>query len=269
MPGPGEAKQGCSGRRALLAGALMIPSILSPPATAQGVSRVVRLNESQFRPGAGRITFSEVPRGTRNPVYPPSLYGGTAQDPTVRFGGHLRGRRLSDFDSCPRGAALSGCLSGTPSAPLSIDEAAPPTIVVFDSSPSVQDVQLSGTPTFNGPIAILFSRDVAAVGLLGGYFNAVNGTAITVYDRRGRELGRTANRGIGREFLALASSDLSEVIAALEFHLVGPEPQGFGIDNIRFANLRQVDIPGVRPPEPPATPPAAPPPPPPLPSLLL
>ncbi len=79
--------------------------------------------------------------------------------------------------------------------------------------------------------------------------------AITVYDRQGKVLGRTANRGKGFEFLGLATADLSPRIAGLEFHLVGNEPAGFGVDNIRFGAPRDIDLPGVRPPAPPPSPP--------------
>lgn len=255
-------------RRGVLAGALALPAALAQgQAQGQGQppAQVVRLNEPQFRAGAGRITFSEVPLRSRNPVYAPAQFGGRPSDPTVRFAGHLLGRSLGRPDQCPPGAALSGCLAGVPRGPVALDLSGPPAMTIFDGSPSVQDVQLSGWPVFNGPIAILFDRDVAAVGLLGGHFNAVNGTAITVYDRQGRQLGRTSNRGTGREFLALATADLSQRIAALEFHLVGPEPAGFGVDNIRFGDSEQVDLPEAQrppppaPPPPPAAPPATPP----------
>jgi len=114
---------------------------------------------------------------------------------------------------------------------------------------------LAGTPTFNGPIGIWFDRDVAAVGLDGGYFDAARSTAITVFDRQGRVLGRIANRSTGFEFLALATKDLAPRIAGLEFHLVGAEPAGFGVDNIRFGAPEQVDLPGVQPSAPPPPPP--------------
>lgn len=247
-------------RRYLLAAGLALAAL--PARAQQAGPGVVRLTERQFRPGAGRITFSEVPQGTRNPVYTPQMYGGQPTDPTVRFGGYLAGRRLGSFGECPRGAAPTGCLAGSPRVPLQLDPAAPPAFTAVDQMPTGPEVQLSGSPRWNGPIAILFSRDIAGVGLVGGFFNAAAGTAITVYDRRGQTLGRTENRGEGREFLALATADLSQRIAALEFHLVGREPSGFGIDNIRFGDSDQVDVPGVTTPRPPE-------PPPPLPPLLL
>ncbi len=174
------------------------------------------------------------------------MYGGRLSDPTVRFGGHLAGRRLGRPQECPRGAAPTGCLAGAPQLPLDLDPNAPAAFTDSDDG----EIQLSGSPKWNGPIAVLFSRDVAGIGLVGGYFDAAASTAITVYDRQGTVLGRTPNRGTGREFLGLATSDLAQRIAALEFHLVGREPSGFGIDDIRFGDSDQVEVPGVTPPRP-------------------
>ena len=231
---------------------------------ARAEDAVVRVEERQFKEGAGRITFSEVPLGTVNPTYPPSLYGGGDDSPTVRFGGYFRGRRLGAQHECPQGAPLTGCLAGMPSAPLTLDSASPPVTTLSNAGvPGSQSPELGGTPRWNGPIAIWFDHDVAAVGLQGGYFDAAGGTAITVYDRQGRTLGRTINRRTGFEFLGLATSDLTPRIAGLEFHLVGQEPAGFGVDNIRFGAPRQVDLPGKTAPPPPPPPPTAPPPPPP------
>jgi hypothetical protein len=253
-------------RRALLGSALLLPA---SAALAQGRSEVVRLTEQQFRPGAGRITFREVPRGTRNPVYTPQMYGGRAGDPTVSFGGHLLGRTVGRPGQCPPGAVPSGCLVGVARGPVALDPAAPPAVTTNNGSD--RHVQLSGTPVWNGPMAMVLSRDVAAVGLVGGLFDATRATALTVYDRQGRVIGRTENHALRLEFIALATADLSPRIAAMEFHIIGAEPAGFGIENIRFGAPEQVDVPGVRPPPPapPPAPPAAPPPPARLAPLLL
>jgi hypothetical protein len=244
----------------LLAVVLALPlAALARPAAAQDV---VRIEERQFKAGAGRITFSEVALGTVNPVYPPALYHGGADSPTVRFAGHFRGRRLGTQGECPRDAPLTGCLAGAPAAPLALDPGSP-RVATMDNAgvPGSQSPELGGTPRWNGPIAIWFDRDLAAVGLQGGWFDGVGGVAITVYDRQGHVLGRTTNRGTGFEFMGLATKDLAPRIAGLEFHLVGNEPQGFGVDNIRFGAPQQVDLPGVQPPPPPppVTPPPAPP----------
>ena len=167
--------------------------------------------------------------------------------------------RASGPDDCPRGAALTGCVSGTPSAPLSIDPASRPAFIAFDSAPEVNAASLSGTPAFNGSIAVLFDRDMAAVGLRGGFFNARGTTGISIYDRAGHELGEAANQTVGQEFIGIATADLQPRIAGLEFHLVGPEPQGFGINSIRFAKTTEVDLPdAIRPPTPPPPPPPPP-----------
>jgi len=55
---------------------------------------IIQVPESSFRAGSGLITFSEVPLGTTNPVYPPALYGGGAGSPTVTFGGFFTGQML-------------------------------------------------------------------------------------------------------------------------------------------------------------------------------
>ncbi len=222
----------------------------APPAAAQDA--VVRIAQNQFKAGAGRITFAEVPVGAESPTYPPSLYRGGAGSPTVRFGGFFRGQRLGTPAECPRGAVLSGCVVGGAAAPLMIDPASPGTSVQMNgTAQGGTSAGLAGSPRWNGPIAIWFDRDVAAVGLDGGFFDAPNSTAITVFDRQGRVLGRTSNRGTGFEFLGLATRDLAPRIAGLKFHLVGAEPAGFGVDNIRFGAPEQVDLPGVRPPAPP------------------
>jgi hypothetical protein len=100
----------------------------------------------------------------------------------------------------------------------------------------------------------LFDKDVAAVGLVGGHFDAIGGTAITVYDREGHTLGETKNKTLGFEFLGLVTSDLTPRIAGLQFHLVGAEPNGFAVNNIRFGASEQVELPPGAPPPPPPPP---------------
>ena len=226
-------------------------TFLVPQVLAQNI--VVRIEERQFKAGAGRITFSEVPLGTVNPIFPPTLYQGDPDSPTVQFGGYFLGQRLASPEECPRGAAPTGCLGGAPRSPLTIDSSSPRTIVVRDNSVRpAYSILLIGSPQGSGPIAIWFDRDLAAVGLYGVGFDAVGGTAITVYDRNGRVLGSTVNRILHVEFMGLATSDLSPRIAGLAFHLVGAEPLGFGVDNIRFGTPQQINMPGVLPPAAPA-----------------
>ena len=206
-------------------------------ATADGI---VRVDETAFIAGSGLITFSEVPINTENPGYAPGNYGGDDNSPVVSFGGYFQGQHISSDLECPAGAAATGCVSGTPVAPLALDPSAPVTRVIEDGSNPTSPV-LSGTPDFDGPIAILFDKDQAGVGLDGGYFDNSGGTAITAFARDGTVLGSVTNTGMGIEFLGLVTADGSNRIAGLLFSLVGAEGSGFAIDNLRFGTAEQVE----------------------------
>lgn len=207
---------------------------------ANAEAAVIRVPVGSFTAAAGLITFSEKPVGTDNPTYNPADYGGGAGSPVVTFGGFFTGQALGDaIPPCPLGAALTGCVIGGPSGPLSLDPAAPSTTIATDSDNPTSPV-LTGLPFFNGPIAILFSVDQYGVGLDGGFFNAIGGTAITAYARDGSVLGSVTNSATGIEFLGLVTDDGTAKIAGLLFSLVGPEPAGFGIDNVRFGLPGQV-----------------------------
>jgi hypothetical protein len=210
---------------------------------------VVRIDETAFNPQAGLITFSEMSTGTQNPVYQPVNYGGGAGAPVVSFGGYFTGQTMGTVGTCPAGAALSGCVIGTPTGTLSLNAASPHTAITSDGSNPTSPV-LSGQPTFNGPIAVLFDVDLSGVGLTGGYFNAIGGTAITAFARDGSVLGSVSNQQLGIEFLGLATQDGSAKIAGLLFSLVGSEPAGFAIDNLRFGTAAQVTVPDGNVPEP-------------------
>ena len=215
----------------------------------QASAGIIRVTEAAFIAGSGLITFSEFAIGTVNPTYAPAAYGGGAGSPTVTFEGFFSGQSLGGASPpCPAGAALSGCVIGSPTGPLSLAAAAPNTSIVRDGANPTSPV-LSGSPIFNGPIAILFDVDVAGVGLNGGFFDAVGGTSITAYARDGSLLGFVANTVRGIEFLGLVSDTGTAEIAGLLFSLVGAEPAGFGIDNLRFGIAGQVNVPG-RVPEP-------------------
>jgi hypothetical protein len=205
---------------------------------------VVRIPESAFTPAAGLITFSEYPLGTVNPSYTPAQYGGSAAQPDVSFDGWFLNQLLSSNPSvdCP-GGSPTGCVIGTVTNPLALDPSAPNTFITGDSANPTSPV-LSGTPLFNGPVGILFSKNVAGVGLSGGFFDAANSTAIKAYGRDGTLLGQTVNTGTGIEFLGLVTDDGSESIAGLLFSLVGPEPAGYAIDNVRFGLKGEVMPPG-------------------------
>lgn len=201
---------------------------------------VVKVGVGAFTPQAGLITFSEKPGGSVNPTYNPADYGGGAGAPVVSFDGYFTGQSMGV--TC--GGVNTGCVVGSPTGPtLTLAAASPDTSIVGDGANPTSPV-LSGSPTFNGPIAVLFDVDLAGVGLDGGFFNAIGGTAITAFGRDGRLLGSVANEALGIEFLGLVTDDGSAQIAGLLFSLVGPEPAGFAIDNLRFGTAGQVIVPG-------------------------
>jgi hypothetical protein len=228
--------------------ALRLAVMAAALAAVSAQAQVIRIGAGAFTPQAGMITFSEKAFGTVNPIYAPADYGGGVSAPTVSFGGYFTGQAMGNAGSCPAGAALSGCVVGTPNAGLSLDGASPTTRIVSDGANPTSPV-LSGSPTFNGPISILFDNDIAGVGLDGGYFNAIGGTSIKAFDRNGNVIGSVANEGLGIEFLGLVTSDNTNKIAGLQFSLVGAEPAGFAIDNLRFGVAGQVIVPGIPEPE--------------------
>jgi hypothetical protein len=205
---------------------------------------VVQIPQGSFNPSAGLITFSEVPLGTTNPVYAPSLYGGGAGSPTVTFGGYFTGQQAGTTNpgACPSGAAVTGCVLGTPTGPLTLDPNSPQTFTANDGAMPTTPI-LSGSPLFNGSIAIEFSTPQTAVGLIGGFFDAVGSTGITVFDADGNVIGTLSNNQTGDEFLALETTDDMPHISGLLFHLVGDEPAGFDVDNIQFGVGGQVKPP--------------------------
>jgi len=172
---------------------------------------LIGLDEGSFTPAASVITFSEADISPVNPVYD---FG----DYTVSFGGFFNG----------------GLGTPTVGSPLAFDSNAPVTFITGDGANPTSPV-LSGTPTFNGPVAVLFSQNVAAVGLDGGYFNAIGGTSIAAYDRMGNILGSITNSSLGIEFFGLGDSTGDAVIAGIQFYITGNEPYGYAIDNLTFA----------------------------------
>lgn len=200
---------------------------------------IIKVSETDFLASAGLITFSEFAINTQNPIYNPANYGGGVDSPIVSFGGWFLGQSLSTQPNidCP-GAAASACIVGSPTGPLQLDGQAPATIITTDGANPSSPV-LSGTPRFNGGVALLFSVDQFAVGFDGGFFDAVASTAITAFDRNGNFIGSVANTVTGIEFLGLISQSVG--IAGVFLDLVGNEPAGFAIDNVRFGRLQDVN----------------------------
>jgi hypothetical protein len=225
--------------------ALIVALALIVPATASAA--IQKVTEGNFNAAAGLITFSEpgYSVGALNPVYAPGSYGGGAGAPTVTLGGYFAGMSLSGNAGvdCP-GASASACVIGNPTGPLSLAAASPNTFITVDGSNPTSPV-LSGSPLFNGPIAVLFDTDQFGVGFDGGYFDAIGSTGITAFARDGTLLGTVANTQLGIEFLGLVSTDPSQGIAGVFLDLVGSEPAGFAIDNLRFGVRGQVEVPVI------------------------
>jgi len=196
--------------------------------TASAKAAVIRLGPGSFTPQASVITFSEQALGTQNPVY----NNIATQDlglVNVTFGPRFVGQSYT--------GGFPESLTGSPTGPLTLSATAGDvgheTFITNDGANPTSPV-LSGTPTFNGPISVLFSVDVAAVGLDGGFFNANNSTTIEAFDRQGNSLGSVTNNGLGIEFFGLLDANGQNTIAGISFYITGPEPAGFAIDNLTF-----------------------------------
>jgi hypothetical protein len=189
----------------LLIGALALGAVSSANAA------LVRLGEGSFTPEASVISFSEQPLNTTNPTY-------SQAGVDITFGGYFTG----------------GLGTPTQGTALTLDGTSPDTFITSDSSNPSSPV-LSGTPVFNGPVAVHFSEDVFAVGLDGGYFDAIGGTTIAAYDRVGDLIGTVTNDSLGIEFFGLGDDSGEARIAGIQFYITGNEPAGYAIDNLTFA----------------------------------
>jgi len=172
---------------------------------------LIELGEGSFTPAASVITFSEHAVGTVNPIYDFGTY-------TVSFDGYF----------------IGGLGTPTINSNLALDAASPETFITTDGANPTSPV-LSGTPQFSGSVAVLFSEDVAAVGLDGGYFDAIGGTTIEAYDGLGNTLGSITNSELGIEFFGLGDDSGNAVIGGIQFYITGNEPAGYAIDNLTFA----------------------------------
>lgn len=199
-------------------------------------AQLVDLGPGSFMPTATAVTFDEVPLGTSNPTYTFSALAGLG-DVTVSFGGFFVGQAGS-------GGFPVTLSDTTPTGPLALDPAAPVTFITTDNSNPSSPV-LSGTPTFNGPVSVLFSVPVAAVGLAGGFFDSIGSTTIEAYDVNGHSLGSIVNSKTGIEFYGLADVGGANVISGISFYITGAEAMGFAIDNLTFGTAGDVVIPGV------------------------
>lgn len=194
-------------------------------------AQLVNLGAGSFTPAATVITFSEAdhPYGETNPVY---NFAGlpTLGNISVSFAGAFTGQTVT-------GSGVL-TLSGSPTGPLSLNTSVP-TFITEDGANETSPV-LSGSPTFNGPIVMLFSKPVGAVGLAGGFFDAIGGTSITAYNALGGFLGTMTNTKKGIEFFGLATASGVNEISGLAFYITGNEPAGFAIDNVTFGTAGEL-----------------------------
>ncbi len=198
-------------------------------------AQLVNLGPGSFTPLAPVITFSEVALGTQNPTYNFTGLVGLGNE-TITFGPAFVGQSVT--------GTFPKTLSGTPSGPLTLDaglQGLYPTFTTGDAAPGATCPCLSGTPTFNGPISVLFSNPVAGVGLKGGYFDNPHSTSITAFDVNGNVLGTITNSITGFEFYGLADASGNNVIAGISFYVTGNEPAGFEIDNLTFGAKEQIN----------------------------
>jgi len=213
-------------RRKLVSRLILGMSVALLLMAGQAGAALVNLGPGSFTPLAPVITFDEAghPLGQVNPVY--SFVGlPDLGNVTVSFGANFLGQTRV-------GGGVVTLNPHDPSGPLTLDPTGTASITT-DGASSTNPI-LSGVPTFNGPISILFSTPVAGVGLTGGFFNAIGGTSIEAYDAAGNILGSITNSQLGFEFYGLADSTGANVISGVSFFITGNEPAGFEIDNVTF-----------------------------------
>jgi hypothetical protein len=197
---------------------------------------LIDLGPGSFTPAATEITFNEFALGTVNPSI--TLAAGSLGNVTVSTAGSFVGQTV--FAIHPG----VNSISGNPTGPLTLNTAAgAATVFTENDGSSTTNPVLSGSPTFNGPISVLFSTPVAAVGLKGGFFDAVGSTQIQAFDENGNSLGSIFNSTLGFEFYGLADSTGAADIAGISFYINGDEPAGFAIDNLTFGGKEVVTIP--------------------------
>lgn len=115
------------------------------------------MDESTFPTGPDVATFNfattpEVPAQTLNTVYLSSFYGfdSNPNAPTVSSGGFFEGQSLN---------TNGFSVDGNPSRLLVLDPGAPNTITTVNGGP------LLGSQVNGGPIALMLSHPVAAIGV--------------------------------------------------------------------------------------------------------
>ncbi len=172
-----------------------------------------------------RLTFS-TPAGVRNPTYDVSV----SQLGTVRVS---TGAVFVGQSVAPLNEAMT--IVGKPSTtqPLTLNLAHEYGANITNDEANPTSPVLSGTTRFQSPISVLFSKDVHAVSVDGGHFNAAQSTHLEFFDRQGRTIANAKNVGEGIETFGYSFGG-EAIIAGFSFYINENEQGGFAIDNLRF-----------------------------------
>ncbi len=221
-------------------GAAIVPFAKVVNNTIVGISTQVSntldsVGAAEITAAAQRITFSEpgYPVNTTDPVYNFLAVPGVG-DVTVTFGGYFLGQTAS-------GSSLVTLSDTSPTGPLQLDPNAPPTRIAVDLSKPTSPV-LTGNPTSNGPISVLFSTPVAAVALDGGVFDAVGSMTLEAFDVNGKSLGKVTNSVVGIQTFGLRATSGLNLIAGISFYANDDELANFSIDNLRFGDAAAIRL---------------------------
>ncbi|MBP0019501.1 MAG: hypothetical protein J7647_18360 [Cyanobacteria bacterium SBLK] len=217
----------------------------------QNLQGVLLVEEDSFSSPTGQITFNERSSNLWTARYEPSAYGGGTEAPTVTFRAFFEGQNYSEDSDRDCGGSMGlGCIVGNPSAPLAL---ASTNAYVRSAQARAESSASNGMvlDTQNhAAYSAYFDRDVARIGVRILGFNEEGRTAIKVYDRQGRLLGRVSNHRRGDEFFGFATEDNEDRIAGLQVSMLESEFNGYLLGDIAF--VQKVDIPSVNQPPTPA-----------------
>ncbi len=172
------------------------------------------------------LTFDDY--GSINPTY--TRNNSVLGQVTVTTHACFQGQQIVRLDS-----GAYSMLGSTPAQgqPLSFDTASGFYAEVKSDSSNPDSPVLAGSVQFDAPISVLFSKDVHAVALTGGFFDNIGSTYIEVYDRLGNVLGSAVNTGTGLEEFGFSVGSEAK-IAGFSFYVNDYEGSGFAMDNLKF-----------------------------------
>lgn len=197
-----------------------------PPSSQPPVLEGPRIDETYFTENDVLITFNEL--GAHNPLY--VVQSATLGEVTVSTASHFNGQSVITIGT--EGSART-VLGSQPLQGVALSLAQGDVYIVEDGANPTSPV-LSGVPDYNGPIAILFSCNVSAVALTGGFFDAIGATFIQAFDALGHTLHQVSNSQDGIESFGIRTLNGTASIRGISFYVNAEEPAGFAIDNLRF-----------------------------------